>query len=679
MSLLGRLFRTTSPPAASKTVVRAGMACEEPGLKRRKCSTGYDRQRRRFSNHGKARSDGDHKQSSWEDVFIRSLVRASLCPKHAYTVQDPLLFCRALSISTYHRTKRRLDQARTRQFSSHARANKASALAAEMPEEISRKEYKDLVDIYDSPSDMWEKLEHKQPHFRLAPRLVSPPEEETTPRLPEPAESPDHRKQIRDLYVMIQDQLTPHTKLWKAYLELPTPRPTYLWDEALRGLFRHLSVTEFKDTPEAMQRYMMLIDECCANNVAVMTEEWNSAIAFAGKWLRKVSETEVKAAVETWMRMEQSGSQADNVTYNILFDVAVKAGKFALAETILNELKARNMELNRYLRVGLIYYQGLRGSGESVRQVFRDLVNAGEIVDTAVMNCVITSLLRAGEAPAAEHVFAKMKCLHLDKLGTKGPESWREQREMGVLLHRTGKRLRKEKVNHEVSFFGGADPVNERREAVQKASPIAPNLNTYRILIKHHAIKSMDLFRIEELLQEMSIEGIHLHGNIYFHIFRGFVLHGGFTFSSWSKSSLEGHWLNFLRIVDEPPPNLRKAPLPNKYRNVFKEDDEGVQVSDSDSEGDGGVESDSEISAEEMSDTDSGYGDIAEEERAPYFSVVLTCVVLHAFHKCGGRQRALEIWDVIKRRWKPDQRDEDAVGTYIAKLMPRHELGLAEE
>ncbi|KAI6862234.1 hypothetical protein KC338_g3213 [Hortaea werneckii] len=631
---------------------------------------------------------------SVEDVFIGSLVAAGSCRRHSSRMG-----CGWVAETRPRRERERMrkgwDAARRvqgprREFSTYGRHGQHAALAVQPPEEdiktngieISREEYHDLVETYDSPGEMEpdtapprSSSETKQPHIPLAPRLVVPPDQEDL--LPQKSrqvlepEDDYHASIIHRLQRLLAREpgRISLPKLWSLYQSLPAELPPvrYLADDDLRLAFRHLNWVEFRSRshdPSAYPRYLTLLEDCLAENIPITHTEWNSAIAFAGRWARYATNQEVKAAVEMWMRMERSGTPATNITFNILFDVAVKAGRFALAETIFKELEARKMPLNRFFRTGMIYFAGMKGEGEGVRKAFRDLVAAGEIVDTAVMNCVILSLVRAGEPAAAEHVFGKMKHLYERKMGTSSPRNWLRQRELGTLLNRTAIRLRREKKSHESSFFGGQFSSEERREEVQKLSPIQPNARTYRILIHHHCHTTGDLARVQELVQEMRREGWHVHGSVYVHIFRGFCAWGGTSHTAWSRTLLEEIWTNFLEQCHPIAPTPSPEPLSSESLSgsVSPPPDpsaaEVEHASAVDSPADDLATDDSYFAAEE-----------SEEDRAPYVTRTLAHAVVRAFYKSAGSNRMREVWKEIEDRWR-DAEDEhkESIRVLMQKL-----------
>ena len=336
--------------------------------------------------------------------------------------------------------------------------------------------------------------------------------------------------------------------------------------------------------------------------------DWNSAIAFAGRWVRRVREEQVGAAMKIWIQMEkQQDINADNVTFNILFDVACKAGKFALAEVLLKEMEDRGMELTRFLRTGKIFYHGLKRDGEGVRTSYQSMVDAGDFIDTAVLNCVILGLIKAGEPSAAEQVFERMKGMKKDK--TELPvRDWKAQKKLANALVIAARGLR-----------GRPD----RWTPVQEATPVSPTVHTYRLLIRHHALESGNIDRISELVNEMQGSGMPLPGSIFYHIFNGFSLHGGVRYSSWTKGRLDRLYMLFLQQIE-------------KYKEVNQ---------------------DSQFAKS-----------LPHEERGCYFDSGVVGHILKAYRQCAGREQVFEIWEEIIERWQPDEQQKAYQHGWIADL-----------
>jgi pentatricopeptide repeat protein len=469
---------------------------------------------------------------------------------------------------------------------------------------------------------------------------------------PEDEETKEHLESLEKMLGMPLGRVS-HEKLWHAYESLPDRRSRYLSDENIRRLFRHLSWVEFRSSNNAMQRYMAFLDHCNDEGMELSPDIWNTAISFTAKWVQRTSTDEVRAAVETWMRMEKAGFEPTNVTFNILFDVAIRAGRYGLADTIFQELVTRKMPLNRYFRTSVIFYAGLQKNGDGVRNAFRDLVNGGEIVDTSIMNCVMLSLIRAGEGAAAENVFARMKELMEKKFGTVGPKSWQAQKQLGRFLDHTARSLREERDAMPKTFFGTAFSNEDRKDAIQKATPLAPNAKSYRILIAYHATTSGDFGRIRELMKEMSDRGLNVHGSAYFVCLKGFLIHGsGSTYSrsAWNRQALEELWLDLLAAADASSPSTSESPSidgpadPSRKAIPAEVVDEG----------------DPDLWADDDNPRIDASGTLSEESRAPYFTVALACIALKVFHRYAGRRRMMQVWEemqlVIWRDMTAEQR-----------------------
>ena len=225
--------------------------------------------------------------------------------------------------------------------------------------------------------------------------------------------------QLREIAAMqvfvdlLVDDTTSNRSLFEAYKELPEPGVAYLPKGVIRLLLQRMS-TPWVRTPASMLRYLSLMDDMQAAKLPISVSEWSSAIFLTGRCHSRIDHGEVGRAFNLWRQMENdAGVKSSNVTFNILFDVAVRSGKFALGETILKEMHKRKLRLNRLGRISLMFYHGLRGDGDGVRKAYHDFVEAGEIVDTLVLNCVIASLINAQEPTAADQIYQRMRSLQV--------------------------------------------------------------------------------------------------------------------------------------------------------------------------------------------------------------------------------------------------------------------------
>lgn len=346
----------------------------------------------------------------------------------------------------------------------------------------------------------------------------------------------DKAQNIDSFLRMLEDQTSSHEQIYEAYCQLPSPGLHYLTNCGRRLLLHRLSVIENR-SKQAMLRYLRLVDDMKEASIPLNLAEWNTAIAYAGRCFAQVDALQVESALRIWKEMEhEAGIRSGRVTFNILFDIAAKAGKYVLAEMILKEMNERRLRYSRFSHVGLIYFHGLKGDGNEVRKAYRNLVEAGQIVDTVVMNCVIASLIRAGELPAAEQVYERMKQLFHAKTGAFVPnKDWRYTRDLGRILDRASRTLRRQP---------------ERLQRLQSKQCLAPDTRTFSIFIDYHIHITGELRRITSLLAEMQDFKIPIQGRMYIKIFRGFARHGGVKYTSWTTQRLEAVWTSLLAALD---------------------------------------------------------------------------------------------------------------------------------
>ncbi|KAL8725549.1 MAG: hypothetical protein Q9181_006375 [Wetmoreana brouardii] len=397
---------------------------------------------------------------------------------------------------------------------------------------------------------------------------------------------------LEHLHRLLEDPVSSHSSIYEAYLRLPSPGVKYLSGNSRRLLFNRLSVIEVK-TKKAMLRYMSLVEDMKEASLRLTQAEWNTAIAYAGRCYVRVEALQVGSALRIWKEMEQEAQvRSGFMTFNILFDIATKAGKYVLAEMILEEMVARGLEYSRFSHVGFIYYHGLKGDGAGVRKAYKDLVEAGQIVDTTVMNCVIASLIRAGELAAAEQVYERMKRILYEKTGQFVPSSdWRHSRDLGRVLDKASRTLRND---------------HERLKRLQSEQCLAPNLRTFSIFIDYHVHITGELRRVIALLHEMQDLDIPIHGRIFLKIFKGFARHGGVKYTSWTTQRLESVWKSLLLATDEQT--------------------EGVHI-----------------------------------------MKWMVVWVIRAFAQCCGKERAAQIWEELRDRWKVTNDDEKGAVEHLLR------------
>jgi hypothetical protein len=340
---------------------------------------------------------------------------------------------------------------------------------------------------------------------------------------------------LHTMDTLLDNPNTPHEHLYALYKQLPGDRANYIPSTTLRTLMTHLShVPTSRFQKEYASNFLSLLYDLRAVNLPVTLPLWTTAIRFIG-----LSDG-ARQAVRLWREMEQHYTlKANNYTFSVLFDLAVKSGNFALAEMLEKEARERRVRLDRISRMSRIFYYGLLGDGAGIRNAYAGLVEAGEIVDTAVLTNVISALIDAGEVPAAEETFARMKTLHEEKQGaTAPPHDWRSRRELRGLLTDAAHTYRDR---------------HEDRQRFQDAAPVGPDWRTYRAFISYHVRSTGDWPAIERLLTEMRSSRIPLTREIFRTLFAGFAKHGGIQVVAWNSRNLEHVWKEFEKCVRRRP------------------------------------------------------------------------------------------------------------------------------
>jgi pentatricopeptide repeat protein len=466
-----------------------------------------------------------------DTFFIQALVRAGSCPKHATQVHT---LREVASPSLRHGNSRRKST-----WSKSGKNGFGPQPERKGPlkkvKSFAEKELQALVDYYGMEIDT--RPEAEVPDDGKLVWNVGDSHE------PWPLRDPADGVHIKRLDTLLKDDEAPHEELFDTYRKLQSPGVVYLDTNTIRALLHHLAIVE-RPTPAAAQRFLSILDDMKMAHIHIIRSEWTSAIHLTGRAMGTVSEDDLQSSLRLWQDMEhRAGLKGGYVTFNVLFNIAVKAGKYTLAETFMKEMQARNLPMHRHHRVALLYYYGVLQNGNAVRKAYLDLVSAGDIVDTVVMNAVIASLMRAGEPSAAEHVFERMKRLHAERTPTAPGHmffnrNWRDRRVLGMRFRDESRRLKSE----------GND---EELKQLQGFAPISPDSRTYGILIRHHAAVAGNIDRVSELLEEMKWNTVQLDGTIFIVIFHGFNSFGGVRYTSWTASRLERIWHQYLKALNK--------------------------------------------------------------------------------------------------------------------------------
>ncbi|RYO88359.1 hypothetical protein DL764_008736 [Monosporascus ibericus] len=408
----------------------------------------------------------------------------------------------------------------------------------------------------------------------------------------------EETKAVEDLRVAVLTKLKrpaqiDSERVYALYQEIPEPRISHLPARLRHQLLAALGTIERKDS-KSMLRYFAVVADVKNSGFSLTSYEWNTAMSFATRYVGTSTEVETEAALHIWREMEHdAGVKANEVTFNILFDVASKAGNFTLAEMVYREMINRGYTFNRYHHVSLIHFFGLKQNGSGVRAAYRHMVEAGEIIDTITLNCVLSSLLRCGEEESAERLYEKMK--NSTEAGRNIPDrNYTIQKSITKVL---------------MMFARLAKAHPDMRPSFQHAALLAPDLQTYRILVNWYGIRLGNLPKVAQFLDEMKFFRVPLHGAIFLALFKSFHIHGG-PGSDWSAQRLESVWNAFLNALDTKT--------------------EGLHI-----------------------------------------STWMAMAILRAFSRYSDREQMLDIYEALRSRWNLDLVNSQFMLDFLNKLLPK--------
>ncbi|KAJ6179348.1 hypothetical protein N7519_009809 [Penicillium mononematosum] len=494
---------------------------------------------------------------------------------------------------------------------------------------------------------------------------------------------------------------------------------------ALLRLFAHPRDRRWVDA----RRYLALVDDMVTARLPLSRSLWSSAIHLSGRANGRVLKRDLIRAVGMWQKMEHiAGVKADEVVFNILFDIAIKAGAFKVADRLEEEMTKRGLSFSRCGKTSKIYYFGMIRDVEGIRETFDDFVKSGEIVDTVVMNCLIASFLRAGDTQTAEQLYARMlekqssnnkRISHSDdgshfhiggsNLSYDMPQYRERSRKLGRVLKKSSALKEKFPAYH---------------RALQDSLSIAPDTRTFYIFLRHYAYNTGQLDSFMAVMRDMEKTfAVPPRSIIYLFLFEGFALHGRRK-KQWSAENLRLTWHAYIRALRDSNARLRGLNLNNRkmtWENPLaksvaieveelpvtdapnglymalptadtagnpqgsEETAEGSAIDDSqDTEQDAKPELDGnedesteieELDVDEIFNPRLQVPSEAEQEEnwdpdqrlenGLFVGRRMITIILQAFGTCCGPKEVLEVWLQLERLWHPQQRK--AVDVFAVK------------
>ncbi|KAL4785726.1 hypothetical protein BJX76DRAFT_157925 [Aspergillus varians] len=347
---------------------------------------------------------------------------------------------------------------------------------------------------------------------------------------------------VRKLEENIMDKGKANHYIFTLYRELPSPGVKHLSKRSRGALLRRFAHPPDRRWVDA-RRYLALVEDMLTAGLPMSRSLWSSAIYLAGRSTGMVTKDDLIRAIGIWNQMEHlAGIQSDGVVFTILFDIAIKAGQYTVADRLIEEMDRRNIQFGRAGKVAKIFYYGLMGDADGVSQAFDEFVESGEIVDTAVMNCLMASFLRAGEVESADQIYHQLlqtqstTDLARHNLTSELVSYRKAAKKLGRVLQLSASLKRSLPEHHRV---------------LQEALLAGPDTRTFHILLSHHAYKSGNLNAFKSVLGDMeNVFPVPPRGMVYLLLFDGFAHHGRHK-KGWTAEKLRVVWKSYLRALYE--------------------------------------------------------------------------------------------------------------------------------
>ncbi|KAH8697194.1 hypothetical protein BGW36DRAFT_378166 [Talaromyces proteolyticus] len=490
---------------------------------------------------------------------------------------------------------------------------------------------------------------------------------------------------LNSFLTALDDKTKSNQFVFNLYKKLPPPGVLRLSKPQRSKLLRRFAQPPDRRRSNA-RYYLFLIQEMIDAELPLSRSLWTSAIYFTAHKVPVLQKRDLQDALELWRRMEKiNGIQSDDIVFELLFTIAVKSGQFAVADRLMEEMTARGIRHTRHGMVSKIYYCGQKHDIDGIHEAFEEFVRSGEVIDTAVLNCLLSSLLRAGQLDTAEQLYSRMIQEH-KRVSNAFPEAqqntispslssdfgtWRKNaKRLGSTFERYAS-LQKRHRQHA-----------EHAEQLQNAIPLAPDTRTFFILFGHHCLLTGDLKAICVLIRDMEQTfPVPPRTFIYYFLFQAFARHNGTK--GWTKEKLQEVWKAFRRVLYESYTRLERLEIDGSsftkihWENPIKSSTELLLDTPDENEPDvRPVSEDSpetEVSNDLMQEEeelltmfdnvghywDSSYLDEnmpRRLENAVFLSRELNIVILKAFGAHAESEDVLHVFTQIERIWKPWKR-----------------------
>lgn len=380
----------------------------------------------------------------------------------------------------------------------------------------------ELISFADPYYDSKTHPEHDKKSKDIAAQTV---QSKPTKKLPWLCPStPEDKAALKDFFDHLNEPATSLEHLFQLYQKLPSPQIPHLTAYEIDIFVGRMMAVPLRDETN-MFRYLSILGDMKAAKLHISRNEWNAAVSSVARCSREVTIREAKSTIQIWKESELTTGVASNtVTFNILLDMASRSDAPVLVEWILNEMKTRKISPDRSTHTTIITLHGFHQDGEKVREAYRNFVEAGEIVDTVVLNAVMSALIRAQQPQSAEYIYENMKRATLDPpspVPVTGPGGWMEKRAWAKNLKRIARKRRI--INGYMKEFSAS---------------MAPDVYTFNMLILQCS-RNGDYDRAQVLLEDMKVCAVGIDDSIFIAVLKGFDWYGGMRNSRWTRERLD--------------------------------------------------------------------------------------------------------------------------------------------
>ncbi|KAJ5485015.1 hypothetical protein N7539_005003 [Penicillium diatomitis] len=376
-----------------------------------------------------------------------------------------------------------------------------------------------------------------------------------------------HRLSVAKLIHVLHHEKSPSTAyLFRLYRDLPAPGIASLPRKIRGQLLRVFAKAPNRRWADA-RRYLALVQDMIASDKSMSRSMWTSAVHFASRGSGKIQKRDLVRAIGVWQQMEHvAGIEADDVVFNILYDAAIKAGQFTVADRLENEMRRRNVKFTRFGLVAKIHSAGVRRDLDGISNQFQSFIQAGDLVDTVVLNSLCSAFIRAGDPSAAEQLYGRMISAQRAKKSPKRSLTTNANRV--VFEHSLSSVFSKYRTDSRAfgDFLKRSQALMlqspKHHQALQDSIPMTPDTRTFYIFLRYYARQSGEFDKVAMVLRDME-HAFDVPPNqiVYMMLFEGFAIHGLHK-SAWSPERLRHVWHAYLRAL-----RTSKARLDAQQRN----------------------------------------------------------------------------------------------------------------